>query len=63
LDDRAVDMKVTGMESRRLARLTKICLALPESTSEGEQHTAFLVKGKTYANHLVAPKRLAKLLD
>jgi hypothetical protein len=36
-----------------LARIAKICLALPESTASGEQHIAFLVKGKSFAYHLV----------
>jgi hypothetical protein len=42
-----------GKEHRRFARLTKICLALPGSTATGEQHTAFLVRGRTFAYHLV----------
>ena len=46
-------MTRVSKEHRRLARLKKICLALPESTADGEQHTAFLVRGRTFAYHLV----------
>jgi hypothetical protein len=40
-------------EQRRFARLATICLGLPEATANGEQHTAFLVRGRTFAYHLV----------
>src|SRR5215472_3247621 len=37
-------------EDRRLVRLTKICLALPEATRELHgQHAGFLVRKKTFA--------------
>lgn len=49
----ALGMARIGKEHRRFARLTKLCLALPESTADGEQHTAFLVRGRTFAYHLV----------
>lgn len=41
------------MEDRRLVRLTKICLALPEAarTVMG-RHAAFLVRKKTFAYYL-----------
>jgi hypothetical protein len=38
---------------RRLARLTKICLALPETTRRlGGRHAAFLVRAKIFAYYL-----------
>lgn len=46
-------MNKNRLESRRLERLTRLCLALPESTASGEQHISFLVRGKTFAYHLV----------
>jgi hypothetical protein len=49
----ALAMARVGKEQRRFARLTKLCLALPESTASGEQHTAFVVRGRTFAYHLV----------
>ena len=40
-------------EDRRLARLTKICLALPEALRRDMgQHAAFLVRKKTFAYYL-----------
>lgn len=40
-------------EDRRLVRLTKICLALPESTRERQgEHAAFRVRKKTFAYFL-----------
>jgi hypothetical protein len=37
----------------RLARLSEICLALPEATREDKgQHTAFLVRKKTFSYYL-----------
>ena len=41
------------MEDRRLARLTKICLALPEaSRNTMGRHAGFLVRKKTFAYYL-----------
>jgi hypothetical protein len=38
---------------RRLARLTKICLALPEATRQDSgRHAAFLVRKRTFAYYL-----------
>jgi predicted DNA-binding protein (MmcQ/YjbR family) len=46
-------MKKASKEDRRLARLTKICLALPETTrSYNGQHAGFLVRKKTFAYFL-----------
>ena len=46
-------MARASAEDRRLARLTKICLALPEATREVHgAHAAFLVKKKTFAYFL-----------
>ena len=40
-------------EDHRLARLTKICLALPEATRrDSGRHAAFLVREKTFAYFL-----------
>ena len=40
-------------EDHRLARLTKICLALPEATRrDSGRHAAFLVRKKTFAYFL-----------
>ena len=40
-------------EDRRLVRLTKICLALPEATRECKgKHARFAVKNKTFAYFL-----------
>ncbi len=36
-----------------LARLATLCLALPQATSSGGQHTKFSVQGRTFAYHLV----------
>jgi len=36
----------------RRARLVRLCHALPEVTSDGEQHVAFRVRGRTFAYHL-----------
>jgi len=36
----------------RFKRLNRICLSLPEATSRGDQHTAYQVRGKTFAYHL-----------
>jgi hypothetical protein len=47
------DMTKPDLQTRRFARLTKICLALPETAASGDRHTAFLVRGKTFAYHLV----------
>ena len=41
------------LEDRRLVRLTKICLALPEATRERyARHAQFLVRKKTFAYYL-----------
>jgi hypothetical protein len=41
------------VEDRRLVRLTKICLALPEATRERlGQHAAFRIRKKTFAYFL-----------
>ncbi len=40
-------------EPDTLDRLTQICASLPEVTQSGEQHTAFLVRGRTFVYHLV----------
>jgi len=46
-------MKKTPVEDRRLVRLTKICLALPEATRWfNGQHAGFLVRKKTFAYFL-----------
>ena len=46
-------MKKTLAEDRRLVRLTKICLALPETTRwYNGQHAGFLVRKKTFAYFL-----------
>jgi predicted DNA-binding protein (MmcQ/YjbR family) len=43
-------MKKTSAEDRRLVRLTKICLALPEVTRRyNGQHAGFSVRKKTFA--------------
>jgi hypothetical protein len=40
-------------QDRRLVRLTKICLALPEAArKDGESHAAFLVRKSTFAYFL-----------
>jgi len=40
-------------EDRRLARVTKICLALPEATRQVHgQHAAFLIRKKTFAYYM-----------
>jgi hypothetical protein len=46
-------MPKASPEDRRLVRLTKICLALPECTRELHgQHAAFRVRNKTFAYFL-----------
>jgi len=46
-------MTQPGKEDRRLVRLTKICLALPEATREIQgAHAGFLVRKKTFAYFL-----------
>src|SRR5579864_4817573 len=46
-------MPKVSPEDRRLVRLTKICLALPESTRERQgEHAAFRVRKKTFAYFL-----------
>ena len=41
-------------EDERLRRVTELCLALPEAAREDEgQHSAFRVRGKTFAWYLV----------
>src|SRR5215470_16532106 len=46
-------MKNAAAEDRRLARLTKICLALPDAAREVHgQHAAFLIRKKTFAYFL-----------
>jgi len=46
-------MPKASPEDRRLVRLTKICLALPESTRERQgEHAAFRVRKKTFAYFL-----------
>ena len=45
--------RVSGKEDARLARLTKICLALPEATREiMGRHAGFYVRKKTFAYFL-----------
>jgi predicted DNA-binding protein (MmcQ/YjbR family) len=40
-------------EDRRLSRVTKICLALPEATRQVHgQHAAFLIRKKTFAYYM-----------
>jgi len=42
-----------GKEDRRLVRLTKICLALPEATTHRQgSHAGFLVRKRTFAYFL-----------
>ncbi len=43
----------TSDANARLARLATLCLALPQATSSGGQHTKFSVQGRTFAYHLV----------
>ena len=44
---------VPPAEDRRLVRLTKICLALPEATREAKgDHAGFKVRNKTFAYFL-----------
>ena len=46
-------MAKPAAEDRRLARLTKICLALPETTDDRHgSHAGFLVRKKTFAYFL-----------
>jgi hypothetical protein len=46
-------MTKPSVEDRRLARLTRICLALPEVTRECHgQHAGFLVRKKTFVYFL-----------
>ena len=46
-------MKPTSKEDPRLARLTKICLALPETTREVHgDHASFLVRKKIFSYFL-----------
>ena len=46
-------MPKASPEDRRLARVTKVCLALPECTRELHgQHAAFRVRNKTFAYFL-----------
>ena len=46
-------MKKPSTEDRRLVRLTKICLALPEATRDSMgQHAGFRVRKKTFAYFL-----------
>jgi len=46
-------MTKPSKEDRRLARLTKICLALPEATRQDSgRHASFLVRKKTFAYYL-----------
>ncbi len=46
-------MPKTSAEDRRLVRLTKICLALPEATRHCTgRHAGFLVRKKTFAYFL-----------
>ena len=46
-------MPKASAEDRRLVRLTKICLVLPESTRECQgRHAAFRVRKKTFAYFL-----------
>jgi len=43
----------TQSEDRRLARLTRICLALPEATRQiSGRHCCFLVRKRTFAYYL-----------
>jgi len=43
----------TAAEDRRLVRVTKICLALPETIRQyNGQHAGFLVKKRTFAYYL-----------
>ncbi len=43
----------TSDADTRLARLATLCLALPQASSNGAQHTKFSVRGRTFAYHLV----------
>ena len=46
-------MKETTGEGRRLLRLTKICLALPETTRKMlDRHASFMVRKRTFAYFL-----------
>lgn len=46
-------MTKRSAEERRLVRLTKICLALPEATRQyNGQHAGFLVRKRTFAYYL-----------
>jgi predicted DNA-binding protein (MmcQ/YjbR family) len=42
---------LAGMEpdSSPRARVDRLCLALPESTGEGDQHVGYRVRGRTFA--------------
>ncbi len=42
-----------GTGDGTLERVTAICMALPEVTESGDQHAAFLVRGRTFVYHLV----------
>ncbi|MGH9184853.1 MAG: MmcQ/YjbR family DNA-binding protein [Acidimicrobiales bacterium] len=39
--------------TRRFERLSAMCLTLPEASQSGDQHTAFRVRGRTFAYYLV----------
>jgi hypothetical protein len=46
-------MATSRAEDRRLARLTKLCLAFPESTRQDSgRHASFLVRDKKFAYYL-----------
>ena len=46
-------METSSREDRRLVRLTRICLALPEATRDyNGQHAAFVVRKKKFAYFL-----------
>jgi hypothetical protein len=48
------DVTAQNPEDATLARVTAICLALPEATrTDGGQHARFLVRDKTFAYYLV----------
>ena len=50
-------MRLTRRDEQRRSRLSKICLGLPDATSEvsgyTNAHTTFLVRKKKFAYHLV----------
>jgi hypothetical protein len=43
----------SGASDRHLAKVVRLCLALPETSRSGAQHTKFSVRDRTFAYHLV----------